>query len=467
MEKVKRVISALLAVGMITCLCTSCGKKNKAVDEQGRTVISIADWPQKEGASLDLHEQLKSEFEAENADVVIERDSWTFDLKTFYPKAEAGLLPTVFGSGFTEVGNLVDGGYTGGLSEVLKKRGYDGKFNEKVSNILTKDGEIYAFPWMAYVLGLAYNVEMFEQAGLMEADGTPKQPKNWNEVVEFAKIIKENTGKPGFMLPTANNMGGWMFTPIAWSFGADFMEQNEDGSWTAQLNTPEVIAALQFVKDMKWVHDILPDNTLIDSTEYYKTYATGGSAMIMAADVTAQANQYDMDIDHIGMMAMPAGPERHVTLLGGSIVCVADDATDEQKDAAVRWWEKRGWGANLDDVSRKTIEDTIKTSVAEGKLVGIKAMSPWNENAEINSFKNEMIDKYANSNINHVRLYNEFVEGGSVEIQPEEPVCCQDLYGILDNCIQEVLSDKNADCAAIMEKANSDFQTNFLDNLDY
>ena len=94
-------------------------------------------------------------------------------------------------------------------------------------------------------------------------------------------------------------------------------------------------------------------------------------------------------------------------------------------------------------------------------------MSPWNNETEIVSYRNSIIDKYANSNPNHVRLYNEFVTDSSVEIQPEEPVCTQDLYGVLDNCIQEVLTDENADCAAILEKANSDFQRNYLDNLDY
>ena len=78
-----------------------------------------------------------------------------------------------------------------------------------------------------------------------------------------------------------------------------------------------------------------------------------------------------------------------------------------------------------------------------------------------------MIDKYANSNINHVKLYNDFVADCPAKIQPEEPVCAQELYGILDNCIQEVLTNKDADCATVLEKANSDFQANYLDNVDY
>ncbi|MDO5585998.1 MAG: hypothetical protein Q4G53_02805 [Clostridia bacterium] len=43
----------------------------------------------------------------------------------------------------------------------------------------------------------------------------------------------------------------------------------------------------------------------------------------------------------------------------------------------------------------------------------------------------------------------------------------QQLYATLDRCLQEVMTNENADCAAILEKANSDFQSNYLDNLTY
>ena len=87
-------------------------------------------------------------------------------------------------------------------------------FNKSVLDIISKDGKIYAFPTGAYVLGLAYNTEMFQAAGLMESDGTPKQPKDWYELAEFAKKIKDATGKAGFVFPTSTNYGGWIFTPV-------------------------------------------------------------------------------------------------------------------------------------------------------------------------------------------------------------------------------------------------------------
>ena len=55
----------------------------------------------------------------------------------------------------------------------LHKRGYDSMFNPKVLDIISKDGKIYSVPRDAYMLGMAYNVDLFEAAGLMEGTEHP------------------------------------------------------------------------------------------------------------------------------------------------------------------------------------------------------------------------------------------------------------------------------------------------------
>ena len=94
-------------------------------------------------------------------------------------------------------------------------------------------------------------------------------------------------------------------------------------------------------------------------------------------------------------------------------------------------------------------------------------MSVWNNESEAVKYERQLIDENTNTNPNYVKLYNEFATNCPCEIRAEEPVCAQELYAILDTCIQEVLTNKNADCASILEKANSDFQSNYLDNLTY
>ncbi len=317
---------------------------------------------------------------------------------------------------------------------------------------------------MCWVL---YNVDLFEKAGLMEADGTPKQPKNWEEVAEFAVKIKEAAGKSGFIFPTANNVGGWIFTNVAWSFGVDFMEKDKDGRWKATFNTPEAAQALQWIKDLKWKYNVLPENNIIDMTELYKVYATGGAAMMIGlGDGTSRVMQYGMNPQHFGIMGMPAGPKRHVVLMGGNAWYLKSEATNEQIDAGIRWLETT-YNFNLTEEYKTNTITKYNKWLEENQAVGVKGMSIWAQDSETLAWENKYIDEHTNININHVRLYNEFCADCPAEIQAEEPVCCQELYAILDGCIQEVLTDKDADTAELMVKAAADFQVNYLDNLTY
>ena len=463
----KKVTAVVTATVLSATMLAGCGGKDASKDDQGRTVITVGNWPTTEGKQLDDMNKQKERYEAANPDAVIVPDNWSFDLTTFYAKAAGGKLPTVFGTNYTEVSQVINANYCADLTDVLKKRVYEGMFNKSVLDIISKDGKIYAFPTGAYVLGLAYNTEMFQAAGLMESDGTPKQPKDWYELAEFAKKIKDATGKAGFVFPTSTNYGGWIFTPVAWSFGAEFMKKGDDGKWKATFNSPECAEALQYIKDLKWKYDVLPSNALIDGSEYSKIFATGGAAMqITAGDIPRKVVSYGMTPDQLGMMAIPAGPKKFVTLLGGYVMNVKAGSTEEQIDAAVRWFEMTT-NFKATDEYKTNLKNTYEKNIADGQLVGIKSMSHWSQDAESVKIQNEMIDQYANSNMNHVRLYNEFTANCPATIQPEEPVCAQELYGILDSCIQEVLTNKDADCAILLEKANSDFQSNYLDNLDY
>lgn len=466
-KTIYRLLAAALTVMLTAGALAGCGQKGGDKDEQGRTVISVGGWPQKEGENLDNYNQRKERFELDNPDVVIEPNAWSFDRKSFYAKAAGGQLPTVYGVAYTELPEVINSEYAADLSAVLSKRGYDDKFNPSILEVVSRDGKIYAFPNNAYISGLGVNTELFEQAGLMEADGTPKQPKDWYELADFAVKIKETTGKAGFVFPSSNNYGGWMFTCLAWSFGVDFMEKDDAGKWQATFNSPEAFEALSYIKDLKWKYDVLPSNALIDGTEYYKTFATGNAAMIMA-DTTLHgySSQYEMPKDVCGLVAMPAGPKRHVTLLGGTVFCINQNATEDQIDAAIRWIETQYYYEATDEFKLNT-EQNIQQQIDKGWLIGPKTMSVWNRDTGAVQYEYGLIDKLANSNPNHVKLYNDCVLNNTIDIQAEEPVCAQELYGILDSCIQEVLTNPDADCAQLLEKANSDFQQDYLDNLSY
>lgn len=464
--KTKKFLSIVLAGAIAASVFTGCSGGTDNTDKDGKAVISIGAWPMEGNPQYEAYQKKKADFEKENPDIKIKEDSWTFDLKSFYPKAESGMLPTLYNCNYTEMQQIKKNGYASDISKVLSKRGYDGKFNEKILDIISDGDGIYAFPQSAYTLGLCFRTDMFEKAGLMNADGTPKQPKDWYELAEFAVKIKEATGMAGFALPSTNNCGGWLFTPIAWSFGVDFMKKDSDGKWKATFNNDKCVEALQFIKDLKWKYCVLPENNLLDLTQTIELYATGKAAMMMhsPASVITNVSTYDTDINNIGAMSLPAGPKKNVTLMGGSVRPIKADSTDEQIDGCIRFLESEGYGFKLTEKSKKNIEDTINKQLEDGLAVGCKGLSVWQENAECEKYRNELIEQKANVNVNHFKLYNDSLTDSNILIQPEEPMYAQELYGLFDNCIQQVLTDKNADCKTLIAKAAKDFQENYLNN---
>ena len=81
----------------------------------------------------------------------------------------------------------------------------------------------------------------------------------------------------------------------------------------------------------------------MDSDEYYRQLALGNVGMILGApNMVNNLKKFEMPFENIGIMPIPKGPARHVTLVGGYTATVAAGATEDQIDAAIKWLEKVG-----------------------------------------------------------------------------------------------------------------------------
>lgn len=460
MKNYKKIISLALTAVMVLSVA---GCQSKTGDN-GKVQITVANCPNPEADPKGYENKvaLKEAFEEQNPDIEIVLDEYAFSTETFYPKVEGGTLPNLLQIPITEAEKIVENEYSADITEYLKKYGiYDSIADFMIENT-SKNGKVYLMPYSAYSLGLMLNLDLFEQAGLMEADKTPKAPKTFDELIEVSKTITEKTGKAGFVFPTTGNGGGWNFTALAWNFGVQFMRQNSDGKWEATFNSPECVEALQYLKDLKWKYNVLPASTLINNSETTKHLGTGQAAMMIAhpGQMDELTKSYGLSKDSIGFAGFPSGKTQGVTLLGGAHYMISKESTPEQIDAMFKWMEFTGTTPKLTESVKARLEDKMKLRAEQGLLVGISELSTWSGAAEVEKYKEELMSNYCNIEPNHVRLYN---ERDGVSYQVEEPVCAQDLYAILDKCIQAVLNDQNSDCKTILDNAAEEFQSNFLD----
>ena len=467
MKKTTKILSLALAALLAVTSLAGCGEQK--VDD-GKVTLKIGNWPTKAASEemLAKWDYMTKTFNEMYPDVeLITGDTYTYDVKTFNARAAAKQLPNFLETYFTEIDMLMSNGYTSDITDALKNNDLLDKINPDILEIIRdENGVISGIPTYAYAQGLAINRKLFEEAGLVNEDGTPKVPETYQELAEFSQIIREKTGVAGFVHPTINNCGGWIFMNIAWSYGVKFEEQNEDGTWKATFDSPEFREALQYMYDLRWKYNALPDNKVLDNAEYLKLFGVGQAAMCVANPETLATftQSYGMNKDDVYFATLPAGPAGRFVQTGGGLRMFFEGNTPEQNDYGVKWLMLNGYTPDITEEAATVMTTQWADTLAKGGVVFGEEIFPVWSNPERAARYAEISKDYANVDPKTYAHYKEFKD---VTLKPEEAACCQQLYAVLDGVIQEVWTNENANIDELTKKAVDDFQKNHLDKMDY
>ena len=458
---VKRVFATTMLAVFMLCI-SACGGGEKP---NGKITISIGDWPEKgvNPAADEAYDRYEKMFAEKRPDVTLVHDSYKFDTQTFMAKAVAKQLPDMMTVPYTEIGKLIDNKLAADITAQMDKFGFMQNMSPSILDLVTRDGKIYFVPSSTYAMGIHINKDLFKKAGLTNADGTCKIPETYEELAETAKIIHEKTGAAGLMMGTMNGVGGWHFMNVAWSYGAEFIKE-EGGKWKAVFNSPECAAALTYIKDLKWKYGALGSNDFVDAAEQLKQFAAGNAGMIVFQPVQQKLfTNYGMDKDSVEVISMPKGPKGRCSLMGGSVRLINPDTTEEERDAVFDFFEVVGESPKVTDSMKEAWELSAKQTVYGGGIVLASDIFPKWINTDRTKIQEEIFGKYVNVDMAN---YQHYIDFNNVIIKSEYPVCCQELYSVLDGCIQEVLTNQNAVPSELLEGACSDFQKNHLDKLE-
>jgi multiple sugar transport system substrate-binding protein len=149
-----------------------------------------------------------------------------------------------------------------------------GQFYENFYGAGSIEGALYGIPFIASIRNLYYNKEIFERVGI------ENPPETWDELVQTAKTIKDETGIPGFGLPMTEFEAQADFSYFIWGNGGDW---KRDGEWS--FNIPENVEGLQFMTDLVNKYKVTnPDPTTINRDELQKVFAQGQLGMMNTAN---------------------------------------------------------------------------------------------------------------------------------------------------------------------------------------
>ncbi|MCL2277502.1 MAG: extracellular solute-binding protein, partial [Treponema sp.] len=422
------------------------------------TTVRLGIYPEADqGSEVAMHREFIARFNEKHPNVTIQPAQYRYQLDTFMPLAQSGRIPTIFETWFTETDSLLSGPYIRDITAEIRARGWDTRMNAGMRDLFTRDGKIYGIPRDGYALGLHINAALFRQAGLVDANGIPIYPKTMAELATTAAQIKQRTGRAGIVLLAKDNAGGWHFSNIAWNFGATLVRQ-QGTRYTANINSNEVVEALQWVKDLKWVHDALTaDPTNEDWGTGWAQLGTGNAAMYIGAGdgVNQPTEVYGMPVRDYMIAPMPAGPRGNQhSLMGGTFYAFAANATTAEVNAALDYLEIMGRIPEINnDILVGLMRDARRRR--DAGIPVIPDFPAWTYQPYLNA-KQEAIDMFANVD---QRMFADYYTAisRSGNVRPEVPFA-QDVYAELTKCLQEVITNRNADPRTLLDAANRNLQ---------
>jgi len=466
----------LKAVSLLLSLCVllsaaGLAAAEEVIDPDLTCTITLGNWPADTAPDAEkaLFEGYKAAMARKYPNVTLVPDYYSYTLSNYVPMAKGGTAPSIFQPPFTDPQLLISQHLVGDVTDALEAYGVLDKFSPSYVEMLSdENGRIYGLPRDGYVLGMHINIALFREAGLMTEDGLPKYPTTLQEMAEYGQIIREKTGKAGLVFPASETYGGWLFTNIAWNFGCvgeNALEyQDEDGRWVCNFTSPQCVAAMEFMRDLKWKYDILnADTTTTDWAGAHSLLGTGEAAMNFAADdsVDQPTANKGLPVEDFALIPFPAGDAGRYALAGGTCYMFAPDITKDQGIALMAYLQIIGKLPFLDDA----IIDGMRADYAAKRDRGapvIPAISAWND-ADYNAAKQAIVDEFSNVDM---RLYSDFfnsISEGTITLKSEEPVFAQQLYRELTAVIQRMITREGADVMKALQKAQDSFQE-YLDD---
>lgn len=431
--------------------------------------IKLGIWPSDTAPETEIamHQGFVAKMKELYPKVTIEPSYYQYAVDTYVAMASAGNAPTIFQPWFTEPQRLINAGLVADITDVLKAKGWEQYMNPGYKKMLSdSNGKIYGIPRDSYGLGLMLNIDLFTQAGLMNDDGTPKYPKTLDEMAVTAQTIKQKTGAAGFCLLAMDASGGWHFSNIAWNYGAT-LETYENGKWVAHLNTPECVAAMEYVKSLKWKYDCLTaDPTQENWGSGMTQLGTGGAGMYFGANdaVDNPTAINGLKVDKLALVPFPAGPKGDQYMLaGGTAYMFAPNATPEQITACLAYLELMGKAPTLTQDSIDGMRTDAKRRVDAGIPV-IPRIQAWN-NPDYTAAELDVINQHKNVDS---RFYQDYFDAinNKGELRAEEPAMAQEMYLELTKVLQKCVTNQDADVRKLLDRAQTNFQKLLDENIN-
>jgi len=447
----QRVRTLLCVAAAATLTFTAaCGDAADEGGTPGKVTLTINGQPAKtKPFERKMFDADVAEFEKLNPNIDIQPHEGFMDPKTFSAKLAGGQLEDVYYVYLTDPANLISRRQAADITDYLKDVPVVEQIQPTLKEVFTNDqGRVFGLPTANYSMGLIYHRGLFTQAGL----DPNKPPSTWDEVRTAAKQITAlGNNTVGLAELSKNNQGGWHFTSWMYSMSGQIAKQDGD-KWVADFNNDKGRAVAEKLHAMRWEDNSMGEKQLLVFEDAQRMLGAGQLGMFVGApdNIPPLVDQFGSDYNQLGLAALPGG---NGTLIGGEGYMFNPGASPEKIRAGLKW-------LNWKFLNPDRMEFDIKRYADEDQPIGLPSAPP-NSAAdiwvgELQAKQQALREKYANVPVVN---YQSFVDGLKTLDKNIEPPNAQQVYAALDNVMQGVLTNRDADIDALLADAEAKVNT--------
>ncbi len=246
---------------------------------------------------------------------------------------------------------------------------------------VNSEGSQVGIPYSLSNPVLYINKDILREAGLPE-----EGPATWQEVSEFAKTVKEMTGKYGFYMQEPADF--WAQQGLIESSGAKMLTINAEGKKEAAFATEDGIEAMQLMADM------VKDQTALHISweEGCQSFIDGNCAMLYTTIARRASVQKGARFDAATVKSPLWNDKERMVPAGGCFLAITAQGDDQVKaawefekflysvESMAAWTEGTGYVPPRKDVAGA--ENGLKTFLAENKMMNaaieqMDGVVPW------------------------------------------------------------------------------------------
>jgi ABC-type glycerol-3-phosphate transport system substrate-binding protein len=447
----KVAAAALVAsVGLAAAACSSGGNGDNN-GASGKTTITVDCPPLKTdngGKSLANWNSDVAAFEKLHPDITIKTISVGAQCDNppdFTARLQGGTQADIFYGYMTDLQQVLDADGAMDITQYITKDtvpNWDSLL-DSVKAPFQDGGKTYGVGYSAYTMGLVYNKNLFQQAGL----DVNSPPTTWQDVRTAAKKIAALGGNvAGYSDYSAGNTGGWHFTAEVYSRGGH--DLSSDGK-QATVNSAEGKAVLQNLKDMRFTDNSMGVQQLLTWPDLLTNAGAGKVGMYIGApdSITAIVNTFKGKFSDWAMAPMPGdGGAAKGALGGGNGYLFKKGLSADQVKAGLMW-------VSYEELTPGQGQFNYSLQKSSGLPVGLPQPLIFKPGSDAQ--KTDQSLKTANSNLN-LNDYAAYVNNPVTPVA--EPANAQAIYAILDGAMSAVLTQPNADIDKLLGDANSKIQ---------